>query len=128
MVRGLRPVAGRAVLTAAALAGAVACASEGDRDLQGRAATRSTEAPAPPGTPTPPRTTATTVGPAASDPLPAPGSPCELGSHRDCIDPDGDGQGVYLEYGGDCMAAFADSPGLCSDLDRDGVAGYPDSG
>lgn len=28
----------------------------------------------------------------------------------------------------DCLAAFPDSPGLCTDLDGDGIAGYPDSG
>jgi hypothetical protein len=40
----------------------------------------------------------------------------------------GEGQGTYLLYGADCMATFADSPGLCNDLDGDGIAGYPDSG
>lgn len=57
-----------------------------------------------------------------------PGGPCELGSHRDCIDPDGDGIGTYLLGGGDCMAQSPPSPELCADLDLDGVAGYPDSG
>ena len=57
-----------------------------------------------------------------------PGGPCELGSHRDCIDPDGDGIGTYLLGGGDCIAQLPDSPGSCADLDLDGVAGYPDSG
>lgn len=56
------------------------------------------------------------------------GSPCTAGSHRDCIDPEGDGQYTYLEGGGDCMTTFRESPGLCSDLDGDGRAGYPDSG
>ncbi len=61
-------------------------------------------------------------------PAPAllPGQPCSLGSDYDCIDPDGDGQGVYLIGGGDCMATIGG--GLCSDLDGDGYAGYPDSG
>ena len=57
-----------------------------------------------------------------------PGAACALGSSPDCIDPDGDGQGVYLLGGAQCMAAFPDSPDLCSDLDGDGRAGYPDSG
>lgn len=56
------------------------------------------------------------------------GRTCARGSHRDCIDPDGDGRYTYLKGGGDCMATFRDSPGLCSDLDEDGEAGYPDSG
>jgi hypothetical protein len=34
---------------------------------------------------------------------------------------------VYLIGGGDCMATSPD-PGLCADLDGDGIAGYPDSG
>ncbi len=57
-----------------------------------------------------------------------PGAPCELGSDPDCIDPDGNGQGVYLIDGGDCMVELASAPELCQDLDGDGVAGYPDSG
>lgn len=72
-------------------------------------------------------TTATTEAPTTELAL-IPGEPCELGSHPDCIDPDGDGAGTYLVSGGDCMAQFADAPELCSDLDLDGVAGYPDSG
>ena len=76
-------------------------------------------------TTTVPSTTTTTVAPPAL----TPGEPCELGSDRDCIDPEGDGQGTYLLGGGDCMDTFApESSGLCSDLDGDGRAGYPDSG
>lgn len=56
------------------------------------------------------------------------GAPCARGSHRDCIDPDGSGRYTYLKGGADCMTTFRDSPGLCSDLDEDGEAGYPDSG
>ena len=57
-----------------------------------------------------------------------PGGSCALGSHPDCIDPDGNGAGIYLLFGADCMADFPDAPGLCSDLNQDGIAGYPDSG
>jgi hypothetical protein len=71
-----------------------------------------------PGNPTTPPTTAASAL--------APGDRCSLGSDYDCIDPDGDGNGTYLIGGGDCMAAGLD--GLCSDLDEDGYAGYPDSG
>jgi outer membrane biosynthesis protein TonB len=70
--------------------------------------------------------TTTTIG--STTTTLTPGQTCALGSHRDCIDPDGDGQGEYLIGGGDCMETFADSPELCSDLDCDGNAGYPDSG
>jgi hypothetical protein len=69
---------------------------------------------------------ATTVAPPES---PAPGAPCDLGGAQpDCIDPDGDGEGTYLVGGDECMSDFEDSPGLCSDLDGDGRAGYPDAG
>jgi hypothetical protein len=57
-----------------------------------------------------------------------PGDPCSLeeGS-ADCIDPEGDGTGVYLIGGADCIATLPD-PALCADLDGDGHAGYPDAG
>lgn len=54
-------------------------------------------------------------------------SACNKGSHPDCIDPDGDGKYEYLKNGERCMKELGDS-GLCSDLDDDGIAGYPDSG
>lgn len=57
---------------------------------------------------------------------PAPGSPCSLEEGEpDCIDPDGDGEGVYLIGGADC-AANAPDISVCEDLDGDGRAGYPD--
>jgi hypothetical protein len=56
------------------------------------------------------------------------GSPCQKGSHPDCIDPDQDGRYEYLKGGAACMKDFGESSGLCSDLDGDGEAGYPDSG
>jgi hypothetical protein len=55
------------------------------------------------------------------------GSACDKGSHPDCIDPDGDGEYESLKNGERCMKEMGDS-GLCSDLDGDGTAGYPDSG
>lgn len=73
-----------------------------------------------------PTTDASTAVPLPIEP--APGSPCELGSFPDCIDPEGDGTGIFLLDGAACMVTFRDSPGLCSDLDGDGYAGYPDSG
>ena len=84
---------------------------------------------APPATTAPPTTLPpTTPPPPTTAPALVPGQSCTLGSHPDCIDPDRDGVGVYLLLGADCMAAFADAPEFCSDLDQDGVAGYPDSG
>ena len=59
---------------------------------------------------------------------PIPGTACDLGSDPDCIDPEGDGSGTYLTGGGECMKANKANPAMCSDLDEDGVAGYPDSG
>ena len=62
--------------------------------------------------------------------MPAYGSSCVLGSHPDCIDPEGDGQGTFLQGGAACMAEMAPTlgPGICTDLDGDGRAGYPDAG
>ncbi|HEX7131978.1 MAG TPA: hypothetical protein VF228_05350, partial [Iamia sp.] len=77
-------------------------------------------------------------GDEANDPLPvdegsddsnglSPGDPCSLEEGSpDCIDPDGDGEGVYLLGGADCVASAPDVS-LCEDLDGDGYAGYPDS-
>jgi len=56
-----------------------------------------------------------------------PGQPCALGSHVDCVDLDGDGEGTYLVNGGDCLENPQDYI-ACEDLDGDGYAGYPDSG
>ena len=57
----------------------------------------------------------------------SPGDPCSLEEGSpDCIDPDGDGEGVYLLGGADCVAMYADAS-FCADLDGDGYAGYPDS-
>jgi hypothetical protein len=100
-----------------------------------------TAAPAPttaaPTTAAPTTAAPTTAAPTTAAPAPAtaapttepePGEPCELGSFPDCIDPEGDGTGIFLLDGAACMVTFPDSPGLCSDLDGDGYAGYPDSG
>ena len=126
------------------------CASRSDISLGARASTTTstTTTSTVPTTPAPttpqPTTTASTTVPPPTEPAPTteppqteppptepalvPGGSCALGSHPDCIDPDGDGAGTYLLFGADCMADFPDSPGLCSDLNRDGIAGYPDSG
>ena len=105
--------------------GAVAC-GDGTTDTTTSSAPTTTLAP------TTTSAVATTVDHGGhvttSKPVPAFGAACQLGSLPDCIDPDGDGQGVYLQGGAACMQAFKDSPGLCSDLDGDGKAGYPDSG
>jgi hypothetical protein len=56
-----------------------------------------------------------------------PGQPCTPGSSPDCISPEADGQYVYLIGGAACMAGPLGGP-MCSDLDGDGRAGYPDAG
>jgi len=58
-----------------------------------------------------------------------PGDPCspEEGV-PDCIDPDGDGQYVYLIGGSDCIDDNPGNPAICEDLDGDGTAGFPDQG
>jgi hypothetical protein len=71
-------------------------------------------------------------GDEANDPIEgsgglSPGDPCSLEEGSpDCIDPDGDGEGVYLLGGADCVASAPDVAS-CEDLDGDGYAGYPDS-
>ena len=56
-----------------------------------------------------------------------PGDPCSLEEGSpDCIDPEGDGTGTYLIGGAACIAELPD-PAMCTDLDGDGKAGYPDS-
>ena len=69
----------------------------------------------------------TSSAPANTLPVLVPGQPCSAGSDPDCVDPDGSGQYVYLIGGAACMAGPLAGP-LCSDLDGDGRAGYPDSG
>jgi hypothetical protein len=81
----------------------------------------------PPTTDPAPGATVAPPGPTTATP-PQPGEPCALGSFPDCIDPELDGQGVYLIGGAACMEAFPNNPGLCADLDGDGHAGYPDTG
>lgn len=86
---------------------------------------------APPPT-APPTTAATTVPKASTTTAPGsnglkPGDACSLEEGSvDCVDPEGDGTGVYLTDGAACMATHPD-PSMCADLDGDGVAGYPDS-
>jgi hypothetical protein len=87
--------------------------------------TASSTAPVPPSTTTP---STTALPPTTTAVQLAPGDSCRLGSTPDCIDPEGDGTGVFLLGGADCIAAFPGSPELCTDLDGDCVAGYGDSG
>ncbi len=98
-------------------------------------ATTTTTAPststAPTSTEDGPDETATTEGPDAPSTTGgagalAPGDPCSLEEGiPDCIDPDGDGEGVYLIGGAACMATAPD-PVACEDTDGDGVAGTTD--
>ena len=46
------------------------------------------------------------------------------------VDSSFDGQGTFLQGGAACMAEMAPTlgPGICTDLDGDGRAGYPDAG
>ena len=122
-----------------------ACGSEGSDGGSGSTATTvigststsevtttTDDAPSvPPSAASTPRMTAPfTVPPSTSTTAPAlvPGQPCTPGSSPDCIDPLGDGSYVYLLGGAACMADPIIGGPLCSDLDGDGNAGYPDSG
>jgi hypothetical protein len=52
-----------------------------------------------------------------------PGDPCDPDDgNPDCIDPDGDGDYVYLIDGGDCISVRPD-PSTCADSNGDGIAG-----
>lgn len=56
----------------------------------------------------------------------SPGDECDLDAGiADCIDPDGDGVGVYL-VDGDLCASTAPDVSACEDADGDGVAGGED--
>ena len=113
---------------------AVTTASDAGSTTSGPTTTTAPPAAAPPITTPPitaaPAATPTTATPTTATPGPAYGSSCQLGSHPDCIDPDGDGAGTYLRGGAACMDEMAPTlgPGICTDLDGDGRAGYPDAG
>jgi molecular chaperone DnaK len=75
----------------------------------------------------PAATTTTTPATTTTQP-PAPGSPCDPASgNPDCTDDSADGAFRIVSGYADCVAAVGDT-GICSDLDGDGQAGYPDSG
>lgn len=109
------------VLTAAVLVMGVGSCSDDEPEStdNGSTTTNTAVVSTTASSPTNPTPTATTGPPY--------GSACAPGSHPDCVDPDGDGQHEYLKGGAECMRNMGDT-GLCSDLDDDGVAGYPDSG
>lgn len=101
---------------------ATSCGDGGDSSAGPESTTSSS-----PTVSTGPTTAVTSLSSSTTSPPPY-GSPCEKGSHPDCIDPDGRGEHVYLKGGAECIRALGQDSGLCSDLDGDGVAGYPDSG
>jgi Ethanolamine utilization protein EutJ (predicted chaperonin) len=77
------------------------------------------QAPAATTTTTPPTTTTTQP--------PAPGSPCDpAAGDPDCTNESADGTFRIVSGYADCVATLGEG-GLCSDLDGDGVAGFPDS-
>lgn len=77
-------------------------------------------------------TTSTTSTTTTTAPLPTvvdeldPGESCSPEEGEpDCIDPDGDGNAVYLPGGADCLAAGPEDPLDCADNDGDGLPGPP---
>lgn len=72
-----------------------------------------------------------TPGPAAEpDAAPTPGALCDpADGDPDCTDSTTDGAFRHVEGFADCVAEFGEdeADGLCTDLDGDGVRGYPDS-
>lgn len=73
-----------------------------------------------------------TVIPEPASPEPTPGQPCEPGSHPDCSDATGTENDSWRIISGyaDCVEALGEDAayGLCTDLDGDDQAGYPDAG
>jgi Ethanolamine utilization protein EutJ (predicted chaperonin) len=76
------------------------------------------------------QTTGTTASRApAPAPTPGPGSPCNpADGNPDCTDASADGSFRIVSGYADCIAAAGAASGICTDLDGDGQAGYPDSG
>ena len=80
-------------------------------------------------TPTPTPSATPTVDPTPRAPLP--GESCDpADGSPDCTDATADSQFRYIEGYADCVSTFTTDEryGLCTDLDGDGRAGYPDSG
>jgi hypothetical protein len=67
---------------------------------------------------------------ATPDPQPpGPGEPCDPDDgDLDCTTDSGDGTYRIVEGWNDRVVDTGEPGGLCSDLDGDGYAGYPDSG
>ncbi|HKH03675.1 MAG TPA: Hsp70 family protein [Acidimicrobiales bacterium] len=70
----------------------------------------------------------TTPTPTETQP-PGPGEPCDPDDgDPDCTTDSGEGTSRIVEGWNDCVVDTGEAGGLCSDLDGDGYAGYPDSG
>ncbi|WP_146927922.1 hypothetical protein [Cellulomonas xylanilytica] len=67
----------------------------------------------------------------STPPPPVPGEPCDpAAGSPDCTDATADSEFRYIEGYAECVASYTsdETYGLCTDLDGDGRAGYPDSG
>ncbi|KQY47231.1 hypothetical protein [Cellulomonas sp. Root137] len=101
------------------------CASEPARPSSAvspsAAGTTTTSTPATPSAPP--------VSPSSST-TPVPGEPCDpADGSPDCTDATSDGLFRYVEGYADCVAQLpGEEHSMCTDLDGDGRAGYPDSG
>ena len=131
-----RSTLGAAALLVGALAFAAGCGSDGDGGTTTTTGSPTTVTTVSTTTSTVAAASTTTGGgapspsstaPANTLPVLVPGQPCAPGSDPDCIDPEGTGDYVYLIGGAACMASPIGGP-MCTDLDGDGYAGYPDSG
>jgi len=87
--------------------------------------------PAPSVTTPPPPTTPAAPTPGVPTPaVPAPGEPCDpADGSPDCTDASVDGTFRQITGYADCVGALGpdEAHGMCTDLDGDGAAGYPDS-
>lgn len=79
-----------------------------------------------------PQPTDTSAPSAEPEPTPTPGQACEPGSDPNCTDDTGTPGDSYRYVDGyaECLANLGadEAGGLCTDLDGDNVAGYPDAG
>jgi molecular chaperone DnaK len=95
----------------------------------------SAQGPVGPGDDATPATATSQPPPAASTTTqttvttPTPGSPCDPASgNPDCTDATADSTFRIVSGYADCVASVGEAGGICTDLDGDGQAGYPDSG
>lgn len=112
--------------------GAAGCTGGAEPPTPTGGGASASSAPQQSGTTADPAPTTAAPAPDASA-APAPGDPCDpAAGDPDCTDATGDATFRYVEGYADCVAEWSsagqdEAYGLCTDLDGDGTAGYPDT-